>query len=135
MPQVGNALGRNGLGLREGMKEREIACWAEHLWEGRSNRQIGFGGIPGLRSEISTPRTKTCPWGTPHWGARTRVWRNLLEAVVVVHGSTGFRLRAVDFFASLSFALERFGLGTKASWPPTLSAFFFEERGMDGAPT
>jgi len=32
-------------------------------------RWIGFGGIPVLKIEISTPRTKTCPWGPREPGA------------------------------------------------------------------
>jgi len=58
--QVGNARGRYKLGLREGMKEREIAGWAKHLRVGWSFRQIGVSGIPGLRSET--------------WGTRARLW-------------------------------------------------------------
>jgi len=34
------------------------------------DRLIGFGDVPGLKIEISTPRTKTCPWGPRTWGTQ-----------------------------------------------------------------
>jgi len=33
---------------------------------------LGKGlAFPGLRSETSTPRTKTCPWGLRTWGTHS----------------------------------------------------------------
>src|SRR6266536_3173616 len=48
--------------------------WENRRLDGEGQRravskliQLGFRGIPGLRSETSTPRTKTCSWGPRTW--------------------------------------------------------------------
>src|ERR1035437_8080614 len=100
MAKMRNARGRNDLGLREGLKQ--------------IGRLFGVsGGIPGLRCEISTPRTKTCPWGPRTWGTHI-FWRdrNILFRLVrrvfeIVHGSTDFFLRVADFFGAVFLAVER----------------------------
>src|ERR1039458_3221442 len=100
MAKMWDARGRNDLGLREGLKQ--------------IGRLFGAsGGIPGLRSETFTPRTKTCPWGPRTWGThifwcdRKILFRLVRRVFEIVHGSTVFFLRVADFFGEVFFAVER----------------------------
>src|ERR1035437_2749011 len=138
MAKMRNARRRNGLGLREGLKQLRwlfgVSC-----------------GIPGLRSEISTPRTKTCPWGPRIWGTHI-FWRdrNILFRLVrrvfeIVHGSIDFFLRVADYFGAVVFFVVRLRVTGSlvidcrddgaGSWFPTQSATFSAKScGLDGAP-
>jgi hypothetical protein len=49
--------------------------------------------FPGLKSETSTPRTKTCSWGPRTWGIHVRVWISFPKSRTFAFSTNVFGLR------------------------------------------
>jgi hypothetical protein len=59
-----------GFGVSHPFRKEREKDGARGFCGGADRGRVGFCGFPGLKIGISTPRTKTCPWGPRTWGNR-----------------------------------------------------------------